>query len=331
MSLKQETIVFHRTDKNGNKVLQMPITIAENVEGIEFLPVGTILPYGGNDVPTGYLDCNGSEVSRVLYADLFTAIGTKYGAGDGSTTFNLPNSGTNIVSDVATGDLAVVGNGQTIGLTNGSELCGMQVYGYTPSGSYLVNPLQMASASYGKAVGSNSSSSTQTSKTVGLTTDGGNSGIVAKMTATKTTVKYIIKAFSYITDRGELDVEHLVGEVNRLQTEISKNPFDGKATSIGTASDTKPAVVVKSYRSGNSWYRKYSDGWIEQGGLSGSSSNQSVTFPIAFSSTVCTLVASKNRGSSDHYPLNVGGVTNTGFVAAQSSDTAPCFWYACGY
>lgn len=55
-------------------------------------PIGVILPYGGDTAPTGYLECNGSAVSRTTYADLYAVIGTKYGEGDGSTTFNLPDA-----------------------------------------------------------------------------------------------------------------------------------------------------------------------------------------------------------------------------------------------
>lgn len=58
---------------------------------IETTPAGIIVPFGGDVVPSGYLDCNGAAVSRTGKARLFAAIGTKWGAGDGSTTFNLPN------------------------------------------------------------------------------------------------------------------------------------------------------------------------------------------------------------------------------------------------
>ncbi len=54
-------------------------------------PVGTVLAYAGNTMPSGYLQCNGAAISRTTYANLFAAIGTTYGAGDGSTTFNIPN------------------------------------------------------------------------------------------------------------------------------------------------------------------------------------------------------------------------------------------------
>ena len=58
---------------------------------IETTPAGIIVPFGGDIVPSGYLDCNGAAVSRTGKARLFAAIGTKWGAGDGSTTFNVPN------------------------------------------------------------------------------------------------------------------------------------------------------------------------------------------------------------------------------------------------
>lgn len=54
--------------------------------------VGFIMPYAGTGLQEGWLDCDGSAVSRTMYHDLFAAIGTTWGAGDGSTTFNLPRS-----------------------------------------------------------------------------------------------------------------------------------------------------------------------------------------------------------------------------------------------
>ena len=54
-------------------------------------PAGAIIMYGAATAPTGYLLCNGSNISRSTYADLFSAIGTTYGSGDGSLTFGIPN------------------------------------------------------------------------------------------------------------------------------------------------------------------------------------------------------------------------------------------------
>ena len=57
----------------------------------ENIPVGTILPFASHAMPPGFRLCDGAEVSRTGYAGLFAAIGTAYGEGDGSATFNLPN------------------------------------------------------------------------------------------------------------------------------------------------------------------------------------------------------------------------------------------------
>lgn len=55
------------------------------------LPSGIITPYGGATAPSGWLLCDGTAVSRETYANLFTVIGTAFGSGDGSTTFNVPD------------------------------------------------------------------------------------------------------------------------------------------------------------------------------------------------------------------------------------------------
>lgn len=54
-------------------------------------PIGSIIPYGGTTAPSGWLPCQGQAVSRTEYAELFAAIGTAFGEGDGSTTFNVPD------------------------------------------------------------------------------------------------------------------------------------------------------------------------------------------------------------------------------------------------
>ena len=55
------------------------------------VPTGTIVIWSAPNPPAGYLVCNGAAISRTTYANLFHAIGTTWGAGDGNTTFNLPN------------------------------------------------------------------------------------------------------------------------------------------------------------------------------------------------------------------------------------------------
>lgn len=62
-----------------------------SMSGSSAAPVGTVIAYAGSSIPAGWLLCYGQAVSRTTYAALFSVISTTYGAGDGSTTFNLPD------------------------------------------------------------------------------------------------------------------------------------------------------------------------------------------------------------------------------------------------
>ena len=73
-------------------------------------PVGTIIAVAYTGVPEGYMHCNGAAVNRTTYVNLFNKIGTFYGAGDGSTTFNLPNTvGKFLEGDVGAGTYYAAG------------------------------------------------------------------------------------------------------------------------------------------------------------------------------------------------------------------------------
>ena len=67
-----------------------------NLTGIEGIPTATIVPWSDSSVPSGFLECNGAAVSRSTYSALFAIIGTTYGAGDGSSTFNVPDLQDNV-------------------------------------------------------------------------------------------------------------------------------------------------------------------------------------------------------------------------------------------
>ncbi len=90
------------------------------------LPVGVILPYGGTSAPIGWFLCNGSAISRTGNSALFTAIGTTFGAGNGSTTFNLPDMGGRVpagrqwpATRLTPGGSGI--NGAILGATGGSQ------------------------------------------------------------------------------------------------------------------------------------------------------------------------------------------------------------------
>lgn len=114
------------------------------------LPPGFIGDYGGGTVPVGWLLCDGAAISRTLYPALFTAIGTTWGAGDGSTTFNKPDlrgrarAGRDDMGGSAAGRLTTAGsgvNGLTVGAAGGAQnvtLVTAQLPIFTPSGTVFV-------------------------------------------------------------------------------------------------------------------------------------------------------------------------------------------------
>jgi microcystin-dependent protein len=65
--------------------------ISSGIGAVGFVPVGVVVPFAGSTSPAGWELCYGQAVSRTTYAGLFATIGTTYGSGDGSTTFNVPD------------------------------------------------------------------------------------------------------------------------------------------------------------------------------------------------------------------------------------------------
>ena len=78
-------------DTNLNRLQQL---IKQDIQGAvsgDTLPIGVIIPFGGDTIPDNWLLCNGQAVSRTTYQELFNTIGITYGTGDGFITFNLPD------------------------------------------------------------------------------------------------------------------------------------------------------------------------------------------------------------------------------------------------
>ena len=89
-----------------------------NLTGIEGIPTATIVPWSSSSVPSGFLECNGAAVSRSTYAALFAIVGTTYGAGDGASTFNVPDLQDNVaIGKSGTKALASTGGANTVAST----------------------------------------------------------------------------------------------------------------------------------------------------------------------------------------------------------------------
>ena len=107
--------------------------------------VGAVIPYAGSSAPTGWLKCDGTAVSRTTYATLYALIGTTYGIGDNSTTFNLPDLRSRGVVGVGTGTKVATFSSRSsnvitaTGLTsaNNNEFQTGQAVTYHTSGSVI--------------------------------------------------------------------------------------------------------------------------------------------------------------------------------------------------
>ena len=104
---------------------RLPAVDGSQLTGLGAVPSGVVAPFAGSSAPTGWLLCYGQAVSRTAYAALFTAIGTTFGSGDGSTTFNVPDLrgrapfGVDSMGGTAAGRL---GSGATGGITGTASL-----------------------------------------------------------------------------------------------------------------------------------------------------------------------------------------------------------------
>lgn len=122
------------------------------IDKTDGVPIGSVFPFAGTTAPEKYLICDGSEVSRSDYANLFSVIGTSFGLGDGSTTFNIPNLSGKIPVGLDTTDDDFNALGKTGGSkthTQTAEEVGRHRHGIPRSGN-------SSSAGYNSVFGSTS-------------------------------------------------------------------------------------------------------------------------------------------------------------------------------
>lgn len=155
------------------------------------VPVGVVQAFAGNTVPDGWLLCDGSAVSRTTYANLYACIGTTYGSGDGSTTFNLPNLVDKFIEGSSTaGTVKSAGLPNITGTANFREQAGGTSVLIGNSGAF--GRTNVTQASY-----SSNDAGAATTRASQLSIDASNSNSIYGNSTTvqppALTMKYIIK------------------------------------------------------------------------------------------------------------------------------------------
>ena len=172
--------------------------------------IGQILCYGGNTIPTRWLLCNGSAINRVTYAKLYSVIGTTYGSGNGSTTFNLPNLSGRVPIGAGTSGATGATN-HTLGQASGEE-------------THLLTLTEIPSHNHGGKTGGMSANAKHSHK------DGTNSAGIFGVVAGNTTCQVTANADSgRATTEADLSHTHTItangggGSHNNMQPYLTIN------------------------------------------------------------------------------------------------------------
>ena len=300
------------------------------------IPAGGV-PYCGQEVNRStysalweYANAKGLVKSESEWQSLYNAQGGNvayYSSGNGSSTFRMPRlvgyvrgassqseSGKYVAEGLpnitASTDIGKHGSGIGISLQNTAGAFGT---------------LRTATSD---AYGAGATANLQQ----GLSFDASRSNAIygssSHVTPETSVVLYGVYAFGEIGNVDALDVTTLASAVARVESNL-----DSKLNA-----DT--IRVVETWSSGATWYRKYSDGWVEQGGVAkGSSTLRTVTLNIAFSNTSYYCNAIRNNTSSPSWTsggatLALSGKTTTTFNVGSTNDmgdVVEVYWFACGY
>lgn len=317
-------VMLAAIQKKANKT-ELENSVAELEQAIakKGVPPGTIEYFAMPTPPEGYLKADGAEVERATYPDLFDAIGTMFGVGNGETTFNLPD----LIDRFAEGSHRP-GRKLEAGLPNVSG--GMSPTGLTSvSNTYgafyneLSNTTDYRSdvrEGYGVRWGFNASRSSSIY------------GASQTVQPAALTLLPCIKAFDVVTNPGLVDVTVLANELS------------GKLDKLIGGVTVK--YINETYNDGLNWYRKWSDGWIEQGGMidgTGSYGKVFINFQLPFSERIKMCFSQIDWGFEQNwfegtFNVDARAVTDISGAPTDVTLTGCAFqkfskrnWYACGY
>lgn len=290
------------------------------------------------DIPTGGVPYCGQEVNRSTYSALWEYANAKglvkpesewqslyasqggnvayYSSGNGSSTFRMPR----LVGYVrGASSQSESGSYVKEGLPNisGRVDLGRGISSGSSNGAFYQEPVSVGSSGTGSVASSE----------ISIFMDAANSNAIygnsSHVTPETSVVLYGVYAFGEVSNVDALDAGTLASALARVESNV-----------------VKPArYVTEKWSSGTSWYTKYSDGWVEQGGwvdITSCNQNGTVTFPVAFVDTNYTVVTTGGRKDGNgNGEMHLCNKTNTNFTYHMTSGSSYwanyAQWYACGY
>ena len=293
-------------------VLQNP---AKGISPLNGVPVGTVEYFSMPTPPAGYLKADGRAVGRETYAELYSVIGTTFGEGDGQTSFNLPD----LIDRFAQGS-AAPGQKVEAGLPNvtGNASNIMVGTNFQSTGAFSTT-VEGVSPTYG--------GTTFAAVRFNFSADKSNPiyGTSNTVQPPALTLLPCVKAFDAASNPGLIDITGLANEV------------DGK---LDRVIDSKPVrYVIDAYNDGTNWYRKWSDGWLEQGGAIESKLYGTASLLVPFATANYIVVASQQvtQNIDSRAVVKTKPDTATTFLleaisisAVASQQVLTCNYYATG-
>ena len=258
---------------------------------------------------------NGTETKAGVSVKLSTETFTDYDfvLNTAEETFRLPTAVKQTFFNGINGNIPVVGNGMTLGLTDGTTSYGLNTYN-----PQYGNSLIGRTVSYGTDVGdtTNSGNISQAHLSLGVTTDATKSGLVAQVSQSEVNGLYL---YFY------------VGETVQNANLINAGRIEEKLSDCVTRSSlVEVQTVIETYQNGTSWYRVWSDGWCEQGGQTAAGTSITVTLLKTYKDTNYNVqLTCVNKAQGDQN-WTCSSKTTTSFVYSNSESFA-ADWQACGY
>ena len=310
------------------------------------LPMGHLFAWPYQTPPDGAIQCNGTTYNRELYKDFFAYATSKgwvmteeqwqsiasanggycpyYSQGNGSTTFRTPKFAPFMQIAIAGSSAGQYHRAGLPNITGRSDLGG--IYTHVSFTGAILTEKNVGNATGATHVNAGGD------QRVKITFNASNSNSIYGRSSTvqpeSNEWMICVVVAGQATNIGSVDVGNVMSAVAQVQESVS-------------AVEAKPILNAKAYitetwSNGTSWYRKYSDGWIEQGGEYNTKerdTNITVTFPVAFKDTNYTISTShySRLTRSEAAVCDFTGKTNTGFVHNYASWGSKSGWYACGY